>query len=163
MVLRNKAQMIIPLCWMISMSIVRPALKFKVFKMEQAFQTRYQDGDKVFYVSPLNWKGQEEFQKQHMFSWSRHWMFENERFESSCLLILTWSLSLGACFLCGMGIIGCKLGCLTLIIYMMMGLFGTSLLIKLSLTPFMGLLNFSLPWWNSTSMLLNLFFLLTLS
>jgi hypothetical protein len=71
------------------MSIVRLALKIKVFKMEQAFQTGYRDGDKVFYVSPLNWKGQEEFKKQHMFSWSWHWMFENERFESSCLLILT--------------------------------------------------------------------------
>jgi hypothetical protein len=38
-------------------------------------------GTIFFYVSPFNWKGQEEFEEQHMFSWSQHWMFENERFE----------------------------------------------------------------------------------
>jgi hypothetical protein len=42
---------------------------------------------------------------------------------------------------------------------MMMSPSGTSLLIPLSLwTPLTGLLNFSLPWWSSTSMFLNLFF-----
>jgi hypothetical protein len=33
----------------------------------------------------------------------------------SCLLILTLSLFPNACFLCGMGIIGCRLSCFTLI------------------------------------------------
>jgi hypothetical protein len=81
-----------------------------------------------------------------MFSWSWHWMFENERFESSCLLILTWSLSLGTCFFVWDGNHRLQTW-LPYINYLHDdGLFGTSLSIKLSLTPFMGLLNFSLPW-----------------
>ncbi len=64
----------------------------------------------------------------------------------SCLPILTSNLFPCACFLCGMGIPSCKLGCLTLTVYMMMSLSCTSLLIPLSLTPFMDLLSSSLPW-----------------
>jgi hypothetical protein len=81
----------------------------------------------------------------------------------SCLLILTLSLFPNACFLCGMGIIGCRLGCFTLIVYMMMNPFGTSLLIPLSLTPFMHLFSSSLPWRSSTCMFLTLLFFPTLS
>ncbi len=43
-------------------------------------------GTNFFYVSPLNWKGQEEFQYQHMYFWTQHWMFENEIFESFFLV-----------------------------------------------------------------------------
>ncbi len=75
-----------------------------------------------------------------------------------CLLILTSSLFLGTCFLSRMEIINYKLGCHTLTVYTMMDLPGTSLLIPLSLTPLMGLLNSSLPWWNSTSMFLTFLF-----
>jgi hypothetical protein len=39
---------------MISMLVVRPALKIDVLKMEHVFQMGYQEGDKVFYVSPTN-------------------------------------------------------------------------------------------------------------
>ncbi len=51
----------IPLCRMISMPIVHLAFKIDVLKMEHAFQTGYHEGDKVFYISPLNCKGKEEF------------------------------------------------------------------------------------------------------
>jgi hypothetical protein len=46
---------------------------------------------------------------------------------------------------------------------MMMNPLGTSLLIPLSLIPFMGLLNSSLPWRNSTSMFLTLLLFPSLS
>jgi hypothetical protein len=59
--LKRKAQMNIPLCRMISMPIVHLAFKIDVLKMEQAFQIGYREGDKVFCISPLNWKGKEEF------------------------------------------------------------------------------------------------------
>jgi hypothetical protein len=49
-----KAKINIPLCTMILMSVIQLALKIDVLKMEQAFRFRYQEGNKVFYVSPLN-------------------------------------------------------------------------------------------------------------
>jgi hypothetical protein len=39
---------------MISMPMVRPALKIDVLKMEQAFHMGYREGDKVFYVFATN-------------------------------------------------------------------------------------------------------------
>ncbi len=78
----------------------------------------------------------------------------------SCLIILTLSLFPSSCFLCGMGIIGCRLGCFTLIVCMMMSPLGTSLLIPLSLIPFMGLFSSSLPQQSSTCMFLTFFFFL---
>jgi hypothetical protein len=54
MVSRNKGRMVIPMCQMISISVVHPAFKINILKMEQTFQTGYQEGDKVFYVSLLN-------------------------------------------------------------------------------------------------------------
>jgi hypothetical protein len=81
----------------------------------------------------------------------------------SCLSILTSIIFLGVCFLCGMGITSCRLGCFTLPICTMMNPFGTSLLIPLSLTPLMSLSSSSLPWRSSTSMFLNLLLFPTLS
>jgi len=57
---------------MISMPIVRLAFKINVLKMEHAFHFGYREGDKVFYVLPLNWKGKEEFIDDHEASWNRH-------------------------------------------------------------------------------------------
>jgi hypothetical protein len=51
---KEKAQMNIPLCIMISMPMVRLALKIDVLKMEQAFHMGYKEGDKVFYVFATN-------------------------------------------------------------------------------------------------------------
>jgi hypothetical protein len=88
------------------------------------------------------------------------WMFENEKFEFFCLLILTSSFFPNAYFLSGMKITSYRFGYLTSTVYMMMGPLDTSLLISLSLTPLMGLLNSSLPWQNLTNMLLTLLFFL---
>jgi hypothetical protein len=51
---KTKVRMNIPLCYMISMLVVRLARKIDVLKMEHAFQMGYQKGNKVFYVSPTN-------------------------------------------------------------------------------------------------------------
>jgi hypothetical protein len=51
---KAKAHMNIPFCRMISMLVVRPTFKIDVLKMERAFQMGYREGDKVFYVSPIN-------------------------------------------------------------------------------------------------------------
>ncbi len=40
--------------------------------MEQDFKTNYKEGDKVFYVFPLNWKGKEKFLKTYQASWNAH-------------------------------------------------------------------------------------------
>jgi hypothetical protein len=81
MLLKRKARMNIPLCRMISMFIVYPTLKINVLKMEEAFQTRYYERDKVFYISPLNWKGEEEFVDSNVDFWNAHWHPGNEKFE----------------------------------------------------------------------------------
>jgi hypothetical protein len=51
---KHKAQINIPFYKMISMFIVHPTLQIDVLKMEHAFHSSYREGDKVFYVSPLN-------------------------------------------------------------------------------------------------------------
>jgi hypothetical protein len=51
---KAKAWMNIPLYHMISMPVVRSAIKINVLKMEQAFQMDHQENDKIFYVSPTN-------------------------------------------------------------------------------------------------------------
>jgi hypothetical protein len=33
--------------------------------MEQAFQMGYKEGEKKYYVSPTNWKGEEEYVTPH--------------------------------------------------------------------------------------------------
>ncbi len=62
----------IPLCQMISMLVVCHALKIDVLKMEQAFQIGYCEGEKVFYVFPLSWEGEEEFVDYYIDSWNAH-------------------------------------------------------------------------------------------
>jgi hypothetical protein len=36
-----------------------------ILRMEQAFHVGYQEGDKVFYVSPTNWQGHEKSFHDH--------------------------------------------------------------------------------------------------
>jgi hypothetical protein len=50
---------------MISMPIVHLALKINDLKMEDAFQIGNLEGNKVFYVSPLNWTREEFFLEAH--------------------------------------------------------------------------------------------------
>ncbi len=78
---KAKARMNIPLCRMISIPIVRPTLKINVLKMEQAFQMGYGEGDKVFYVYPTNWQGEEAFVIDHIHEWDDHWKVVNASFE----------------------------------------------------------------------------------
>jgi hypothetical protein len=66
---KAKAWMNIPLCHMISMPIVKLTLKIDVFKMEHVFQMGYQEGNDVFYVSPMNWQGEEAFVTDHIHEW----------------------------------------------------------------------------------------------
>jgi len=69
---KAKAWMNILLCSMISMLVMRPTLKINVLKMEQAFQMGYQEGNKVFYVFPINWQGEEAFVADHIHEWDNH-------------------------------------------------------------------------------------------
>ncbi len=62
-----KARMNIPLYNMILMHVVYFTLKIDVFKMEQTFHFGYFE---VFYVSPLNSKGEEEFVDDHEANWN---------------------------------------------------------------------------------------------
>lgn len=48
------------------MHVICHAFNIDVLKMEQAFHMGYWEGDKVFYVFPLNQKGKQEFLNQHM-------------------------------------------------------------------------------------------------
>ncbi len=68
--------MLIPLCWIIPMLIVRPTLKTDILKMEQPFHARYKEGNKMFYVDPTNWQGDD-----YEMEWNSFWKFENARFE----------------------------------------------------------------------------------
>jgi hypothetical protein len=66
---------------MVSIPVVRPTLKIDVFKMEQAFQMGYWQSNKVFYVFPKNWQGEEAFVANHIHEWDDHWKVVNASFE----------------------------------------------------------------------------------
>jgi hypothetical protein len=57
MVSGKEAWMAIFLCQMISMPVICLGLKIDILEMEKAFQTNYWEEDKVFCISPFNWKG----------------------------------------------------------------------------------------------------------
>ena len=62
-------RMYIPLCRLVAMPMVRPALASDVGKLEQDF-TGYRDGAAVFYVSTTNEQGQiEEFSEEEVQGW----------------------------------------------------------------------------------------------
>jgi hypothetical protein len=56
---KHKARMVVPLCRMVPMLIVSYTFKIDILKMELAFHIGYKEGDKVFYLSPMNWKDEE--------------------------------------------------------------------------------------------------------
>jgi hypothetical protein len=43
----------------------------------------YRKGNKVFYVSPINKKGEEEYVENHIQKWDVHWKAVNDSFEES--------------------------------------------------------------------------------
>jgi hypothetical protein len=50
---------------MISMPIMHLALKINDLKMEHVIHIGNLEGNKLFYVSLLNWRGEEEFLEAH--------------------------------------------------------------------------------------------------
>jgi hypothetical protein len=79
--------------------------------MEQAFQMVYLESNKVFYISPTNWKGEEEFIANHIYEWDFHWKVMNASFEEAFNSNVVCIGSLGECSLCGMITIDYKLTC----------------------------------------------------
>jgi hypothetical protein len=45
---------------MVPMPIVKPIHNIDILKMEQTFHMGYKEGNKVFYLSLTNWKGEVE-------------------------------------------------------------------------------------------------------
>jgi hypothetical protein len=66
---------------LIAMPIMRLALKIDVFKMEQAFQMGYKQGEKMFFVSPTNWQGEEISISFVEALWGLLWKEKNDKFE----------------------------------------------------------------------------------
>ena len=72
----------VPLCRMISLQVVRPALAMDIEKMKADFIHGYRPGAIVFYVSTTNIQGTEQSvsDEDHM-SWNAHWRRKNVEFE----------------------------------------------------------------------------------
>ncbi len=49
--------------------------------MKQAFHMGYKQRDKVFYLSSMSSKGEEQNVFLHSGTWDEHWVVENKRFE----------------------------------------------------------------------------------
>ena len=75
-------RMHIPLCRLVIMPVVRPALLSDTSKLEQDFAGGgYRDGAAVFYVSTTNEEGNtEEFTKAEMAKWDSIWREKNNTF-----------------------------------------------------------------------------------
>jgi hypothetical protein len=73
----------VPLCRMVPMPIVRPALKGDITKLEVDFFNGYRDSDRVFYLSATDLKGNFQFVDDKIrASWSPNWAQVNAVFES---------------------------------------------------------------------------------
>jgi hypothetical protein len=71
----------IPLCQMVSMSMVRPTLSCDLTKLEEEFVHGYRDGAAVFYVSITIEQGDsQEVTQQDKEKWGPLWDEENEKF-----------------------------------------------------------------------------------
>ncbi len=105
--------MVVPLCRMVPMLVVTHAFKINISKMEQAFHMGYKEGDKVFYLCSLSWKGEE----QDCFYTMEHGMNTGSLKMSNLRRCYektqTWCTSPTRCFLCGTITITSKLGCHT--------------------------------------------------
>ncbi len=69
----------VPLCQMVPMLVVCPTLNIDIMKMKHAFQMVYKEGDKVFYLSSTNWKGEKNTIDEHEQLWNVQWWEENKR------------------------------------------------------------------------------------
>ena len=77
------SQIEIPLCRMITLHVVRPALAKDIEKMKADFVHGYRPGAAVFYVSTTNFGGEERFVTNvDRLSWDVHWQRRDDEFES---------------------------------------------------------------------------------
>jgi hypothetical protein len=77
----------IPLCRMVYMPLVRPALAHDIKKLEVEFTHGYRHGAPVFYVSIFNEHGEEQSVKDEDTSnWGLHWTSVNDEFEAKLAL-----------------------------------------------------------------------------
>jgi hypothetical protein len=68
---------------MVPMPIVRPTLKDDITKLEADFFNGYRDGDRVYYLSATDSKGNFQFVDDEVrASWSPNWTQANAVFES---------------------------------------------------------------------------------
>jgi hypothetical protein len=111
---KQKARMVVALCQMVSMMVVRPALKIDILKMEQAFHMGYKEGDKVFYLSLMSWKGKEQNVFLHSGTWDEHWVIEMNNLKRCYKKTQSWCASPTRCFLCGTRTTTSRVGCHTL-------------------------------------------------
>jgi len=73
----------IPLCRLVQMPMVRPALKYDLIKLEQQYVHGYLEGLAVFYVSITNEQGEEESViDDDKASWGPYWNEENDIFNA---------------------------------------------------------------------------------
>ena len=75
-------QIQIPLCRIISLQVVRPALAMDIEKMKADFIHGYYPGAAVFYVSTTDFTGKERVvTDSDRQSWDRQWRRRNQEFE----------------------------------------------------------------------------------
>jgi hypothetical protein len=73
----------IPLCRMVSMPMVRPALQCDLTKLENDFVNGYRDGASVFYVSLTNEEGNQEMVSDaDKLLWGPIWNEKNDHFNA---------------------------------------------------------------------------------
>jgi hypothetical protein len=78
----GKSQIDIPLCRMISLQIVRPALENDIMKLQADFIHGYRVGAAVFYVSLTDEHGQEQdVTATDRLEWNDHWRSQDAEFE----------------------------------------------------------------------------------
>ena len=74
--------LVVPLCHMVPILIVCPALNSDITKLEVDFFNGYYDGDHVFYMSATNSKGDFQFVNDEVrASWSPNWTQTSHLFE----------------------------------------------------------------------------------
>ena len=79
----GRAMMDIPLCRMIGLQVVRPALAVDIEKLKADFVHGYHPSTAVFYVSITNFMGSErEVLSEDRALWDWHWQRRDREFEA---------------------------------------------------------------------------------
>lgn len=78
----EEAALRIPLCRMRAMPLVRPVLRTDILRLQAEFSFGYRSGDRVFYVSTTDDKGDSELVNDTVMStWNSHWLAKHNEFE----------------------------------------------------------------------------------